>query len=208
MTVRTTTKASFTTVQHRTQLVVQQIRQTDSCVHFYAVEPPLTVQELRIKTGAVIRYDLKAKRKLTINKTIKTMNSDNEKKVIPNIDEGKMMDLMVDGVRKEGFNVDTETPAEQPEKEKPTAKEQSRAKRNNQADYESIFFREVKTTARHGKSVYIDPDHHKKLTRIVQVIGEDNITIYAYLSNLLEHHFHEFEQQITASFNEKNKPIF
>lgn len=136
------------------------------------------------------------------------MNSENEKKIIPDFDEGKMMELMVDGVRKEGLNADTITPSEQPEKEKPVAKEKSRAKWNNQADYESIFFKEVKTTARHGKSVYIDPDHHKKLTRIVQVIGEDNITIYAYLSNLLEHHFHEFEQQITASFNEKNKPIF
>lgn len=136
------------------------------------------------------------------------MNSDNEKKMTPDFDEGKMMELMVDGVRKEGLNVDAKIPSEKPEKEKPVAKEKSRAKWNNQADYESIFFKEVKTTARHGKSVYIDPDHHKKLTRIVQVIEEDNITIYAYLSNLLEHHFHEFEQQITASFNEKNKPIF
>lgn len=119
------------------------------------------------------------------------------------------MNLMVDGVRKEGFNIpEEEKPIEQSEKGKPVKRERSRTKGISTAEYEEIFFREVKTTARHGKSVYIDPNHHKKLSRIIQVIGDDNITIYAYLSNLLDHHFGEFEQQITESFNEKNKPIF
>lgn len=137
------------------------------------------------------------------------MDRDKEKKVTPDLDENALMNLMVDGVRKEGFNIpEEEEPIEQSEKEKPVKKERSRAKGISMAEYEEIFFREVKTTARHGKSVYIDPDHHKKLSRIIQVIGDDNITIYAYLSNLLDHHFGEFEQQITVSFNEKNKPIF
>ncbi|WP_335338983.1 DUF3408 domain-containing protein [Myroides odoratimimus] len=52
------------------------------------------------------------------------------------------------------------------------------------------------------------PEFHKKLNRIVQVIGENKVSVYTYLNNLLEHHFNEFEQQITTSFNEKYKPIF
>lgn len=137
------------------------------------------------------------------------MDRDKEKKVTPDLDENALMNLMVDGVRKEGFNIpEEEKPIEQSEKEKPVKRERSRTKGISTAEYEEIFFREVKTTARHGKSVYINPDHHKKLSRIIQVIGDDNITIYGYLSNLLDHHFGEFEQQITASFNEKNKPIF
>ncbi|TCV18658.1 uncharacterized protein DUF3408 [Sphingobacterium alimentarium] len=137
------------------------------------------------------------------------MDRDKEKKVTPDLDENALMNLMVDGVRKEGFNIpEEEKPIEQSEKEKPVKRERSRTKGISTAEYEEIFFREVKSTARHGKSVYINPDHHKKLSRIIQVIGDDNITIYAYLSNLLDHHFGEFEQQITESFNEKNKPIF
>ena len=140
---------------------------------------------------------------------IKVMDTENKKRITPDIDEEKMMNLMVDGVRKDGFQVPIETSStELPEKEKPVKRERSRTKGISSAEYEEIFFKEVKTTARHGKSVYIDPNHHKKLSRIVQVIGDDNITIYAYLSNLLDHHFQEFEQQITESFNEKNKPIF
>lgn len=137
------------------------------------------------------------------------MNGENEKKVTSDLDEGALMNLMVDGVRKEGFKIpEEEKPIEQPEKEKPAKKERSRPKGYSPVDYEEIFLKDVKSTARHGKSVYIDPDHHKKLSRIVQVIGDDNITIYAYLYNLLDHHFGEFGEQITTSFNKNNKPIF
>ena len=86
-------------------------------------------------------------------------------------------------------------------------KEKSRVKKANETDYESIFFRRPDTNARDGKTVYIRPDFHEKLTRIVQVIGEDKITIYAYLDNLLDYHFQEFGEQITKSFNDKYKPI-
>lgn len=136
------------------------------------------------------------------------MDRENKKRVTPDIDEEKMMNLMVDGVREEGFQAPVEIRVEPLEKEKPVKRERNRTKGNSPAEYEEIFFREVKSIARHGKSVYINPHHHKKLSRIIQVIGDDNITIYAYLSNLLDYHFQEFEQQITASFNEKNKPIF
>lgn len=127
------------------------------------------------------------------------------------IDEEEMMALMGDGVRSNGFT-DTELNApsikEEPKKQKRVKKEQVSIKKYNSTDYEKLFFKDVKSTARHGKSVYINPDHHKKLSRIIQVIGSNNTTIYAYLSNLLDHHFKEFEQQITESFNEKNTPLF
>ncbi|MDM1067352.1 DUF3408 domain-containing protein [Myroides odoratimimus] len=75
-------------------------------------------------------------------------------------------------------------------------------------NYVDTFLKEVSTKAKDGKTVYIRPEFHKKLTRIVQVIGENKVSVYTYLNNLLEHHFNEFEQEITTSFNEKNKPIF
>jgi len=143
---------------------------------------------------------------------------DEEFKKKPRIDEEAMMALMVDGVRLKGFteaelnapgirDEDEETMNE-PKNRRRVKKEQNSTKECKVVDYEEFFFKDVKSTARHGKSVYIDPEHHKILSRIVQVIADDKLTIYAYLYNLLEHHFNEFEQQITISFNEKNKPIF
>jgi len=75
-------------------------------------------------------------------------------------------------------------------------------------NYVVTFLKEVSTKAKDGKTVYIRPEFHKKLNRIVQVIGENKVSVYTYLNNLLEHHFNEFQQEITTSFNKKNKPIF
>lgn len=145
------------------------------------------------------------------------MEKENKKKVTPDINEEFMMNLMVDGVKKDGLQPLQEPPSEVPEKEaekpkelpreKPVVRERSRSKRTSEPDYENIFFNKSETNARDGKTVYIRPEFHEKLTRIIQVIGEDKITIYAYLDNLLDYHFQEFAEQITKSYNAKYKPI-
>ncbi|WP_293956657.1 MULTISPECIES: DUF3408 domain-containing protein [unclassified Sphingobacterium] len=138
------------------------------------------------------------------------MEKDNKRKVTPEINEELMMDMMADGVKKEGLKPPVEElePSAETMREKTAIKERSRAKKVNDTAYETIFFKKTETNARDGKTVYIQPDFHEKLSRIVQVIGEDKLTIYAYLNNVLEHHFQEFGEQITKSFNEKYKPIF
>ena len=145
------------------------------------------------------------------------MEKENKKKSTPDINEELMMSLMVDGVKKEGLQLPTEQTIEalekeyvQPEKlplEKPAVKEKIKIKKTNGTDYESLFFKRTDTNARDGKTVYIRPDFHEKLSRIVQVIGEDKISIYGYLDNLVDYHFQEFGEQITRSFNDKYKPI-
>ena len=140
------------------------------------------------------------------------MEKENKKKNAPEINEELMMNLMVDGIKKEGLEIPLEKEIESKNskefsKEKTTIKEKSRSKRASEEDYESIFFKRIDTNARDGKTVYIRPDFHEKLSRIVQVIGDDKITIYAYLDNLLDYHFQEFGEQITKSFNDKYKPI-
>src|SRR5690606_35775230 len=138
------------------------------------------------------------------------MENENKKKNKPEIDEDFLMNIIADGVQKDGINITPEPPKKQePEKEpeKPVRRARNRSKRTSEADYEKLSFKRAETNARYGKSVYIRPDFHESLTRIVQVIGEDKITIYAYLDNLLEYHFQEFGEDIIKSFNDKYKPI-
>lgn len=138
------------------------------------------------------------------------MENEHEKKKKPEIDEEFLMNIIADGVKKDGLNVSSELskkPVPEKELEKPLTRERSRSKKVSEADYEKLFFKRAETNARNGKSVYIRPDFHERLSRIVQVIGEDKITIYAYLDNLLEYHFQEFSEDITKSFNDKYKPI-
>lgn len=144
------------------------------------------------------------------------MDKEKKKTITPDINEEMMMNLMVDGVKKEGMQLPPEAAptvtkkVEEPKgqtSEKPVAKEKSRTRRVVEIDYESTFLRKTDSNARDGKTVYIKPEFHEKLTRIIQVIGEDKISIYAYLNNLLEYHFQEFGEQITRSYNEKYKSI-
>ncbi|MDV4129797.1 DUF3408 domain-containing protein [Elizabethkingia anophelis] len=147
------------------------------------------------------------------------MEKGNKKRVTPDINEELMMSLMVDGIKKDGIKLPPE-PEKEPEKEsviedtkqeaernKVTVREKSRTKRNAETGYESTFLKKSDTNARDGKTVYIRPEFHEKLTRIIQVIGQDKISIYAYLDNLLDNHFQEFGEQITKSYNDKYKPI-
>lgn len=146
------------------------------------------------------------------------MEKDNKRKATPDINEELMMNLMVDGVKKDGLQL----PAEEPEKEatkeevkqdelqqsKPVQKERNRNKKNLEGSYGEHFLKTHSMTKRGDKSIYIRQEYHERLSRIVQVIGKDAIPLYAYLDNILEHHFEQFEKAITDDFNEKYKPIF
>lgn len=146
------------------------------------------------------------------------MEKDNKRKATPDINEELMMNLMVDGVKKDGLQL----PAEEPEKEatkeevkqdelqqsKPVQKERNRNKKNLDGSYGEHFLKTHSMTKRGDKSIYIRQEYHERLSRIVQVIGKDEIPLYAYLDNILEHHFEMFEKAIIDDFNEKFKPIF
>ena len=90
-----------------------------------------------------------------------------------------------------------------PQKPAPTKK-----KKAELYEYESYFFEQGETSAREGKSVYIRPEFHQRIARIVQVIGEDKISLYNYLDNVLKAHFEQYQEEITQSFEQKYKPIF
>ncbi|GEM53377.1 hypothetical protein EB1_31670 [Empedobacter brevis NBRC 14943 = ATCC 43319] len=148
------------------------------------------------------------------------MEKRNKKGNAPEIDEEYIMSLMAGGVRKEGMQ---QPPAETPEEhakeeikeqvkeqiqEKPVQRERTRAKKNIDSTYGEKFLNTHSMEKRGDKSIYIRQEYHERLSRIVQVIGNDKIPLYAYLDNILEHHFELFEKAITDDFNEKFKPIF
>lgn len=74
-------------------------------------------------------------------------------------------------------------------------------------DYEEIFLVNRFPSGRNGKVVYIRPEYHERLIRIVQLTREEKTTLYSYIDNILEHHFKEFRDDITDYFNERFKPI-
>jgi len=76
-----------------------------------------------------------------------------------------------------------------------------------QKTYSSKFLKNSYSSARKGKVVYIRPEYHERLLRMVQLTKEEKTTLYSYIDNILEHHFREYGEDIKDYFNEHFKPI-
>lgn len=59
-----------------------------------------------------------------------------------------------------------------------------------------------------GRSVYIRPEFHQKFLKLITGLEIDRLTMYAYLDNIIEYHFTEFEELIYEIYEERNKPLF
>lgn len=87
-------------------------------------------------------------------------------------------------------------------------REESRRKRNKIPDYESLFLVNAEIPTRSGKLVSIREKYHERITKIVQVIGKKEVSIFSYIDNVLNHHFETFQDEITELYNKNNESIF
>lgn len=62
--------------------------------------------------------------------------------------------------------------------------------------------------SREGKLVYVRPDYHERIVRIVGVIGEGRVNISTYLNNVLAEHFKQHGDTIKELYAENIKDIF
>ena len=99
-----------------------------------------------------------------------------------------------------------ESPVEEssPEDTPAAPKEESRRRKSKTADYESLFFKEAQIKTRSGSVVYIRKEYHKRMMKIVRIIGEDDVSLFSYLDNVLKHHFDMFQDDIARLYKEKN----
>ncbi|MFC3355995.1 DUF3408 domain-containing protein [Sphingobacterium zeae] len=89
-----------------------------------------------------------------------------------------------------------------------TVKLQQRQPVYETVKYESLFLSESSMSKRGGKSIYVSDEHHRRLSRILNVIGEGRLPLYALLDNILRHHFSLFEEMLIKEFEDKSKPLF
>ena len=83
-------------------------------------------------------------------------------------------------------------------------KDENRNKRGGHPEYESLFIKDNDLPpARFGKSVYIRKEYHERISHIVSVIGGSEVSLFAYIDNVLAHHFENFKDDIARSFKKK-----
>ena len=87
-------------------------------------------------------------------------------------------------------------------------REDARRRKGKGQDYETLFIRNAPSNTRSGKTVYIRKEFHERITRIVQVIGKNEVSLYSYLDNVLEHHFAAYQEEISELYKKRNDDIF
>ncbi|WP_433630373.1 DUF3408 domain-containing protein [Chryseobacterium cucumeris] len=87
------------------------------------------------------------------------------------------------------------------------SKEKAKTNSFKKPNYEETFLTNRFPSGRNGKVVYIRPEYHERLLRIVQLSREEKTTLYSYIDNILEQHFLEYGNEITEYFNNHFKPI-
>ncbi|WP_415326321.1 DUF3408 domain-containing protein [Chryseobacterium sp. MMS23-Vi53] len=131
------------------------------------------------------------------------MESENKNKDEKSIDEEYLMSIMAGNTKKEPQNQELDS-----SKEKPTNKQKLKNKKSLEITYAEQFLTHHTMTKRGDKSIYVRPEYHERLSRIIQIVADDQIPLYAYLDNILAYHFETFEKEITDDFNSKYRPIF
>lgn len=120
----------------------------------------------------------------------------------PHVDEEYLMNI-ISG--EESNSTVSYTQQDLPKENKP--KEKIRSNSSKKADYEETFLINRFPSGRNGKVVYIRPEYHERLLRLVQLTRDEKTTLYSYIDNILEYHFREFGDDITHYFNQRFKPI-
>ena len=105
-----------------------------------------------------------------------------------------------------------ETPEETgkaiPTKNEKEVTEPRKKKKRPSEDFDELFLRNSEETARMGKTIYIRKEHHERIQRICQTLGENQISLYSYIDNVLTHHFETYRDEIQEKYEQKQKPIF
>ncbi|WP_369764990.1 DUF3408 domain-containing protein [Flavobacterium sp. WC2429] len=122
----------------------------------------------------------------------------------PVVDEDYLMNIMSGD---EATNNDKNT-SQSIEAKENKPKDKIRVSAPKKRNYEEVFLTNRYPSGRSGKVVYIRPEYHERLLRIVQLTREEKTTLYSYIDNILEQHFNDFGTEIQEFFNERNKPIF
>jgi hypothetical protein len=90
---------------------------------------------------------------------------------------------------------------ELPVKEQEVPREETKRRRGKAQDYKSLFVKEVAgSKARVNKVVYIRKEHHDRILKVVQIIGKNEVSLFSFLDNLLEHHFSTYQGELNELY--------
>lgn len=83
--------------------------------------------------------------------------------------------------------------------------EASKKRKGKHEQYEELFFKDSSQSARLGKAMTIRPEFHDKITKIIQVIGGNQTSLFSYIDNVIIQHFEMYKQEINELYDSRDK---
>ena len=77
-----------------------------------------------------------------------------------------------------------------------------------ESGYVRLFIHESPVCARLGKTIYLRKEFHERIQRIVQTIGNNEMSIFSYVDNVLEQHFAAYQDEITKEYRKRSTELF
>lgn len=115
----------------------------------------------------------------------------------------------IEGATNQEEQVEEQLPVTETIKELPREEPRKRkSKAQIEADYQSLFIHESAIAARSGKTVYICKEHHERIIKILHVIAKNDVSLFSYIYNVLEHHFTTYQEDITELYDNNIEKIF
>lgn len=115
----------------------------------------------------------------------------------------------IEGATNQGRQVEEQLPVTETIKELPREEPRKRrSKAQVEADYQSLFIHESAIAARSGKTVYICKEHHERIIKILHVIAKNDVSLFSYIYNVLEHHFTTYQEDITELYDNNIEKVF
>lgn len=84
----------------------------------------------------------------------------------------------------------------------------ARKRKHKSQGYESLFIRGSSSNTRQGKVVYIRSEHHDSIVKILHVIAKNDVSLFSYIDNVLEHHFATYQDDITELYEGRIEKVF
>ena len=94
------------------------------------------------------------------------------------------------------------------ESQKSVPVEKPRKERGRRLSHKEQFVRNSNLKARNGRQCYIRPEYHEQIQRIIDVLGNKEVSIASYLDNVLAYHFEMFEAEIRQELDEQFKSTY
>ncbi len=92
--------------------------------------------------------------------------------------------------------------------DKDIPKKEANSKKSKKDDYLTIFFEpKDDITPRYGKTITIRPEYHTTIQQLVRIVANEEITIFNYLDNVIEHHLKQYSDEISKIYSSK-LPIY